>query len=154
MKFLFIFLFFPLVSSAQIKIDKAGDFWELRVDSALKVIKSTDSVYYSRILEVCDQISFWKNPFSSCDGEKGKKGTIIISSPDVKSGNIINICAVLVHESVHLKLLMTGMTFENIAEEEIFCYQYELSFLKKIPNVNKNLIRHAEKQIERLKATL
>lgn len=143
--------FFPLFSQAQIKIDKAGDFWELRVDSALKLIKSTDSIYYSRIIEVCDQISFWNNYFSSCDGEKGSRGTIIVSAPDVKSGNIINISAVLVHESAHLKLLMSGMTFETLAEEEIFCYQYELNFLRKIPNVNKSLIKHAEKQIAKLK---
>jgi hypothetical protein len=154
MKFIFILIFLPLVSSAQIKIDKAGDFWELRVDSALKLIKSTDSVYYSRILEVCDQISFWNNFFSSCEGDKGRKGTIIISSPDVKSNNIINICAVLVHESAHLKLLMLGMTFENLSEEEIFCCKYELDFLRKIPNVSKSLIKHAEKQIENLKDTL
>jgi hypothetical protein len=64
----FFLFFLPLIASAQIKIDKAGDFWEMYVDSALKKIKIIDSNYYTRIVEVCDQVSFWNNNFSSCEG--------------------------------------------------------------------------------------
>lgn len=149
---LFLFLFIiPVISSAQIKIDKAGDFWELHVDSALKKIQHIDSVYYRQIIEVCDSISFWNNVFSSCEGSVGESGTILISAKDVRSKNIDNICAVLVHESLHLKFLKLGQTFEELDLEEILCYEYELDFLRKIPGVSKNLIKHAESQIKKIK---
>lgn len=149
MRFLFLLFLFPLVSTAQIQIDKAGDFWELRVDSALKMIKSIDTIYYSRILQVCDRVSFWNNIYSSCEGDLNSKGTILISSKDVSSGNMYNICAVLVHESAHLKLIQSGLSFEDPDAEEVFCYRYELEFLRKIPGVSKSLIRHAETQIKK-----
>jgi hypothetical protein len=149
MRFFFILFFLPLSISAQVKIDKAGDFWEANVDSALKKIKIIDSNYYTQIIEVCDQVSFWNNNFSSCEGLAGSKGIILISAMDIRSKNIDNVCAVLVHESLHLKFLKMGMTFGDPAEEEVLCYLYELDFLKKIPDVNKGLIRHAETQIKK-----
>jgi hypothetical protein len=149
MRFFFILFFLPLIASAQIKIDKAGDFWEVNVDSALKKIKIIDSNYYTRIVEVCDQVSFWNNNFSSCEGLAGSKGSILISAIDVKAKNIDNLCAVLVHESLHLKFLKLGMTFDDPDDEEVLCYQYELEFLKKVPGVSKGLIRHAETQIKK-----
>lgn len=144
-----LFLFIPLFSSAQIKIDKAGDFWDLKVDSALNKIKLIDSNYYSRIVEVCDTISFWAGNFSSCYSTKGNKGTIIISSKDMKSGDIDDICAVLVHESLHLKILMLGITLDPNYEEAL-CYSYELDYLLKVPCVNVYLLKHAETQIYKM----
>ena len=147
MRYLIILiLFIPLISSAQVKIDKAGDFWDLKVDSALNKIKLIDSVYYSHILQVCDTVSFWPGNFSSCYGVYGKKGTIIISSKDMKSHDIDDICAVLVHESLHLKILMEGIKM-NGNDEEALCYYYERLFLLKVPGVKEYLIRHAENQI-------
>jgi hypothetical protein len=147
MRYLIILiLFIPLNSFDQIKIDKAGDFWDIKVDSAQNKIKLIDSVYYSHILQVCDTVSFWGGNFSSCYGGYGKKGTIIISSKDMKSNDIDDICAVLVHESLHLKILMSGVKMSQ-NEEEALCYTYERLFLLKVPCVNEYLIRHAENQI-------
>ena len=146
-----LFLFIPLFSSAQIKIDKAGDFWDLKVDSALNKIKLIDSSYYSRIVEVCDTISFWAGNFSSCYGGYGKKGTIIISSKDMRSNDIDDICAAIVHESLHLKILMDGIEMDG-NDEEALCYYYERSFLLKVPGVNEYLLRHAENQIQIMRA--
>lgn len=135
--------------SAQIRVDVAGDFWEIRVDSALKKIKNFDSFYYSQILDVCDMISFWNNNFSSCEGGSGRKGTILISTTDVKYGDINDVAAVIVHESLHLKFLKSDVVFDRPEDEEVLCYQYELGFLRKIPGVSESLIRHAEIQIKR-----
>jgi len=152
MRYLICFLLFiPSISFAQIKIDKAGDFWDLKVDSALNKIKMVDSVYYSHILEVCDTISFWAGNFSSCYGSYGRKGTIIISSKDMRSNDIDDICAVLVHESLHLKLLMDGVEMDG-NDEEALCYAYERAYLLKVPGVNEYLIKHTENQIVIMKA--
>ena len=152
MRYLIILiLFIPLTSLAQIKIDKAGDFWDLKVDSALNKIKLIDSVYYSHILQVCDTVSFWAGNFSSCYGTYGKKGTIIISSKDMRSNDIDDICAVLVHESLHLKILMMGMEMDG-NNEEALCYSYEKSFLLKVPGVNEYLIKHADDMILMMEA--
>jgi hypothetical protein len=143
---IFLILFIPLTSLAQIKIDKAGDFWDLKVDSALNKIKLIDSTYYSHILQVCDTVSFWAGNFSSCYGGYGKRGTIIISSKDMRSNDIDDICAVLVHESLHLKILMMGMEMDG-NNEEALCYAYEKLFLLKVPGVNQYLIKHADDMI-------
>jgi len=55
-----LILFIALTSLSQIKIDKARDFWNLKVDLTLNKIKRIDTVYYSHILSVCDTISFNK----------------------------------------------------------------------------------------------
>ena len=118
MRFFLVLFFLPLFSFAQIKIDKGGDFWELNVDSALRKIRTVDSSYYTQILEVCDQVSFWNNNFSSCEGSIGLKGTILISAIDVRSNNIDNLCAVLVHESIHLKFMKLGRIFDDPDDED------------------------------------
>jgi hypothetical protein len=152
MRYLIILiLFIPLTSLAQIKIDKGGDFWDLKVDSALNKIKLVDSVYYSRILQVCDTVSFWAGNFSSCYGGYERKGTIIISSKDMRSNDIDDICAVLVHESLHLKILMMGIEMDG-NDEEALCYAYEKGFLLKVPGVNQYLIKHADDMILMMKA--
>ena len=152
MRYLIILiLFIPLTSLAQIKIDMAGDFWDIKVVSALNKIKLIDSVYYSHILQVCDTVSFWAGNFSSCYGTYGKKGTIIISSKDMRSNDIDDICAVLVHESLHLKILMMGMEMDG-NNEEALCYSYEKSFLLKVPGVNEYLIKHADDMILMMEA--
>ena len=62
------------------------------------------------------------------------------------SNDIDNICAVLIHESLHLKILMSGIVLDP-NEEEALCYSYERSFLLKVPCINAYLIKHAENQI-------
>jgi hypothetical protein len=141
------FAFIPSLAYSQIKIDKGGNFWDLRVSEALEKIKSIDSNYYKTVNEYCQEISFWSGPYSTNSGDSLRRGTIIISSKDMNIGDIDNICAVIVHESLHLKLSSLGIKCsEN--EEEIICYQYEMDFLLKIPGVKSYLIRHADHQIK------
>ena len=77
-----LLLLFPLTLCSQIKVDKAGDGWNLKADSALNVIKQYDSTKYKLLLEVCNKIEFWNGSYSTNDGKK----TIVISVGDVKLG--------------------------------------------------------------------
>ena len=63
------------------------------------------------------------------------------------AGNINDLAATLVHESLHLFILKNKLKMpENY--EEVVCYTYELEMLLKIPNVEPWLVNHATKQIE------
>jgi hypothetical protein len=141
------FVFIPSIAYSQIKIDKGGNFWDLRVSEALQKIKFIDSNYYKTVNDYCQEISFWNGPYSTNSGDSLIRGTIIISAKDMNIEDLDNICAVIVHESLHLKLRSLRMSCsEN--EEEVFCYQYERDFLLKVPGVKSYLIRHAELQIK------
>jgi hypothetical protein len=64
----------------------------------------------------------------------------------MESGNVNNLAATLVHESMHLQI--ARMKKENAiilsdGYEERLCYSYELNFLNKIPFVETWLINHA-----------
>jgi hypothetical protein len=101
MKAIFVLIFLTsLPLFGQIKVDKAGDGWDLKVDSALTLIKTTDSAKYALLDSVCSNVSFWLSDFSSCESEEG--GRIYISVRDVKLNSINNLASVLVHESFHL----------------------------------------------------
>jgi hypothetical protein len=151
---LLIFILFPLSLQAQIKIDHAGDFWEIKVQDALDKVKSVDSIYYNLIVHSCDNISFWNGKFSTNSGGGiNQKGTIIISRGDILLNDIDNLCAVLIHESVHLQIIMSGRKFSE-AREEFICYSVELEYLRKVPGVGVYLIQHAESQITKYKALL
>ena len=144
---IFILLILPLSLNAQIKIDQAGDFWELKVQQALDKVKSVDTAYYNLIAESCDKISFWNGDFSTNEsGGLLTKGTIVVSRKDVIIGDINNICAVLVHEAVHLRIQMKGIKYTE-KEEEVICYSAERDFLMRVPGVGQYLIDHTEKQI-------
>jgi hypothetical protein len=133
------------ICKSQIVIDKAGDGWDLRADSALAIIKLTDTNNYKLVLQVCDKITFWSGIYSTNEGYKDTKGTIIISSTDAKAKSLNNLAAVIVHESLHLYLRYKGV--EESAKEEILCYSYEYNFLCKIPNIEYYLLDHCLKQI-------
>ena len=92
------------ICKSQIVIDKAGDGWDLRADSALAIIKQTDTTAYKLVLRVCNKITFWSGNYSTNEGYKDTKGTIMISSTDAKAKSLNNIAAVIVHESLHLYL--------------------------------------------------
>ena len=138
---LFLFLF-PTLISAQIKIDKAGDGWEYKADSALTLIKQYDSIKYELLLSVCDKIEFWNGSYSTNDGKK----TIVISVGDVKLGSIQNLSAVIIHESLHLYAAQYQKNWDNKVEENM-CYRYEFSFLEMLPDVEEWLWRHTLEQI-------
>lgn len=147
MRTLFLILnlsFFPLFG--QIKIDKAGDGWDLKVDSALALIKSMDSSKYDLLDSNCFKISFWLADFSSCDLES-EGGVIYVSARDISLNSINNLAAVLVHESLHLQVLKTK-TLMSPKEEENICYRYELEFVSKLPDAELWLKKHIIEQIE------
>jgi hypothetical protein len=136
-------IFFPLITSAQIKIDDVGDGWKNKVEQAIEVVKQYDPEKYTLLMENCEHISYSLLPFSTT--ENGT--TILIAQKEIIAGNINDLAATLVHESLHLYFWRNNMILpEN--EEEILCYTYELELLFKIPDVEPWLIGHAKKQIE------
>jgi hypothetical protein len=136
-------ILFPFILSAQIKIDDVGDGWKDKVEQAIEVVKQYDPEKYTLLMENCEHISYSLLPFSTT--ENGT--TILIAQKEIIAGNINDLAATLVHESLHLYFWKNNMIFpEN--EEEILCYTYELELLFKIPDVEPWLISHAKKQIE------
>lgn len=143
--FLAVFLsVFPL--SGQIRVDKAGDGWDLKVDSAIVLIKEADPAKYSLLTSVCSNVSFWVSDFSSCDLEEGG-GRIYIAAKDVKLNSVNNLASVLVHESLHIYFLKNQITLDP-SKEENYCYRYELEFVNKLPNPESWLKSHVIQQIE------
>lgn len=136
-------LFLSLNTSAQIRVDDVGDGWKSRVDSALELIKVYDPQKYNILTTYCDHIGYWNGNFSTTEGPS----MILISTREMKAGNINNIAAVLVHESLHLYYLTSVVKIDEHAEEAN-CYAYELDFLYHIPDVEYWLIDHAKKQIK------
>jgi len=138
----FILLLFPTFTYCQIDIDKAGDGWELKVDSALSIIKQYDSTKYKLLVSVCDKVEFWNGSYSTNNGNR----TIVVSVGDIKLGSLNNLSAVLVHESLHLYAVQAPMAWGDKVEENM-CYRYELSFLEMLPNVESWLWTHTMQQI-------
>jgi hypothetical protein len=136
-------IFFPFILSAQIKIDDVGDGWKNKVEQAIEVIKQYDPEKYTLLMENCEHISYSLLPFSTTETQN----TILISQKEIIAGNINDLAATLVHESLHLYFWRNNIVFPK-NEEEILCYTYELELLFKIPNVESWLISHAKKQIE------
>lgn len=134
----------PSMLFSQIKIDKAGDGWDLEIEKALHLIYGTSQTHYLNITENVKRIEFWNNTYSSNDGQ----GVIVIAANDMKLGSINNLAAVLVHESCHIVLSKAGSTLSP-NKEEVECYVYELVFLKKLSNIEPDLIKHIEQQIEK-----
>ena len=144
MKLLIICLsFIPFFSFSQIKIDDVGDGWKGKVEQALAIVKQYDTEKYNLLIESCTHISYSLLSFSTT--ENGN--TILISQKQIIAGNINDLAATLVHESLHLFILKNKLKMpENY--EEVVCYTYELEMLLKIPNVEPWLVNHATKQIE------
>ena len=135
-----LFLLAPIFCKGQIIVDKAGDGWDLKIDSAINLIKQYDSTKYNLLLNVCNKIEFWNGNYSTNDGKK----TIVVSVNDVKLNSLNNLASVVIHESFHLYLSEKSL---NTKKEENMCYRYELSFIKKLPNIEEWLWNHTLKQI-------
>jgi hypothetical protein len=133
----------PNLLSSQPVIDKAGDDWDVEVQKALHLISRTSPTQYQNIVRYVERIEFWNQNYSSNDG----KGVIVVAVKDIKLKSTNNIAAVLVHESCHIILNEFKLSKKK---EEIECYVYELVFLKKLPNVEPELVEHCIKQIENL----
>jgi len=99
--FVLAFMFFTHNATAQITIPKAGDGWDLKVDSALLLIAKMDSDKYIRLIDVCDRVDFWISNYSS-NSVTHDGNTIYIAIDDMKLNSINNIACILVHESMHL----------------------------------------------------
>lgn len=140
-----ILLAVTAVSDAQIVIDQAGDNWRAKVDSAVSLIKLAPSFYHQALIESCDSVAFFTANFSSCSGGLGQKGTIFVSTKDVKLG-IQNIAAVLIHESLHLNLQMKGISLPPNKEEHL-AYMFEWQFLMNLPGADPALIKYAENRM-------
>jgi hypothetical protein len=145
MRLFLLLLLIPFASSGQIRIDKAGDGWDLKIDSALAVIKKTNPQKHQLLDSVCQEVSFWISNFSSNE-LVGKTGKIYVSTKDVKLG-INNLACVLVHESLHLYFLRKGVKMTP-TEEENYCYRYELEFIEKLINPEPWLKENALKHIQ------
>jgi len=142
-----LFLILSIPCFSQIKIDKAGDGWDLKVDSAIQLIRRVDIDKYKMLDTNCYQISFMISPYSSCLLEDGL-GHIYIAVNDMKLNSINNIAVVLVHESLHLYIAKKGIELIP-AKEETFCYMYELNFIEKLTNPEPWLIEHALNNINK-----
>jgi len=145
MRLFLLLLLIPFTISGQIKVDKAGDGWDLKIDSALTVIKCTDLQKHQLLDSVCQEVSFWISNFSSNE-LVGKTGKIYVSTKDIKLG-VNNLACVLIHESLHLYFLRKGVKMAP-AEEENYCYRYELEFIEKLANPEPWLKENALKHIQ------
>jgi hypothetical protein len=132
----------PFLTFGQIRIDDVGDGWKGKVEQALQVVQQTDCEKYEMIVSTCTHISYSTANFATT--ESGN--TILIPRREIMAGNINDIAAILVHESLHLYILQTKMLMPE-ADEELLCYAYELEFLLQIPGVEQWLLDHARKQI-------
>jgi hypothetical protein len=130
-------------------IAKAGDGWDLKVDSALRLIKTVDSSKYVVIKDVCQRIDFWKSSFSSTGVVEGDY-TILVADADIKLNSINNLAAVLVHESLHLMFVLEDAVMSE-REEEFRCYLYELSFIKNIPTPEPWLLANIYEKLQKYK---
>lgn len=142
-KWFLILLIAPLLSFSQIKVADVGDGWKNRVDSAILIIKKYDPEKYNVLLETCQNIGYWNGAFSTTEGDS----MITIAVNDIKSFNIYNIAAILVHESLHLYIKQLYFKLDPNKEESL-CYRYELNFLMNVPEVDAWLISNAVKMIE------
>jgi hypothetical protein len=143
---LLILVLLPNFLLSQIKADKVGNGWDLKIDSAIQLIKKIDIEKYQLLDSVCDRVEFWSSGFSSNEGSFGKKGTILVAVKDVQLNSINNLAVVLVHESLHLHVLQKGYIIIP-EQEEAWCYRYELDFIDKLKNPEPWLKQHAIKQL-------
>ena len=132
----------PFLAFSQIRIDDIGDGWKAKVEQALTVIQQIDCEKYDLLMATCKHISYSTATFATT--ESGT--TILIPRREIVVGNINDIAAILVHESLHLYMLQNKLIMPE-ADEEVLCYAYELEFLLQIPGVETWLLDHARKQI-------
>jgi uncharacterized protein (DUF779 family) len=140
--FSFLYLFSFLECKSQIVIIDGGEGWKSKIDSALSIIKTYDTTKYNTLLKVCHEIGYCTDNSSTIE----YPNVIILSTKDIKSGNINDIAAAIVHESRHLYIYQNNITLPY-NKEEYLCYDYELRFLKKIPNVDNYLILNCKRMM-------
>ena len=138
-----ILLMFYSSCFSQVRIADVGDGWKNEVEQALDTIQKYDIQKYYLIMETCSNVAYWNGGFATTEGDS----TITIPTKDMIFGNIYNISAILVHESIHLYFKGTEFNLSpNV--EEVIAYQHELEFLEKIPCVDQWLIENAKNKIK------
>jgi hypothetical protein len=148
MRILFILIMsLPTLVSAQIKIDDVGDGWKVKVDSAITLIKKVSPDAWLLLDSTTSNVEFWLGDRSSTRPDPNfKKGTILLAVDEIELG-VVNIAAVLVHESLHLSFHQRKFALEP-KQEELTAYLWELLFLVQVPNCPLWLIQNAEAQIK------
>jgi hypothetical protein len=130
-------------SFSQIRITDVGDGWKGKVEQALDTIQKYDKEKYYLIMETCKVVAYWNGGFATTESDS----IITIPTKEMNNGNIYNIAAILVHESLHLYFITTKFNLKpNV--EEVIAYQHELEFLKKVPYVDQWLIENAKNKIK------
>lgn len=142
MKKVIAFLLICTSGFGQIKVDDVGPGWKDKVLQAIEVVRTYDIKKYNFLIEHCHYVNFWNGTYSTTE----LPDRIVISAAEVTKGNINDLAAALVHESLHLCFSKNVITISSFKEEEL-CYKYELDFLMNIPNVEPWLIKHAQQQI-------
>jgi hypothetical protein len=137
---LFFLSFIPFITFSQIRIDDVGDGWKAQVEQALQLIKNVDSNKYQVVIAYCDHISYALTPYSTTEAGH----IILLSTAEMKRGNVYDIATAIVHESLHLYFQRFPIGLDP-NDEEALCYAYEIEFLKQIPGVDPWLIEHAMK---------
>lgn len=137
MKLLFTFIscFAMLNGNSQIKVDKAGNFWDKEVYKALALIKEIDSTTYNYVQDNVDRISFWNENYNTFEIVGGKR--ILLISAQIMDKSLNNLSSTIVHESYH-----SCHAIDNAkpCKEELDAYLFELSFLFKVKNTEPWLI--------------
>ena len=139
---LLILLALSSYSFTQIRITDVGDGWKGKVEQALDTIQKYDKEKYYLIMETCKVVAYWNGGFATTESDS----IITIPTKEMNNGNIYNIAAILVHESLHLYFITTKFNLRpNV--EEVIAYQHELEFLKKVPCVDQWLIENTKNKI-------
>jgi hypothetical protein len=135
-KLFLLILLFSFSLSAQIKIDKAGDFWDLEIRKSLEQIQKIDVFMYDYVETNVDRISVWNsgiNSFEVVDGER----VIFISSKNFGRGSINNLSSTIIHEAYHIA---HRQEHNPVCNEEMQAYLFELNYLFKIKDVEPWLV--------------
>ncbi len=137
--------------SGQIVVDDVGDGWKKKVDSAMTLVKTVSPDAWALIDSTTNRVEFWLGDRSSTRPDPNfKKGTILLAVDEIDLG-VINIAAVLVHESLHLSFHQKKFGLDPI-QEEVTAYLWELAFLLQVPNCPVWLVKNAEYQIMTLRS--
>jgi hypothetical protein len=135
-KLFLLILLFSFTVSAQIKVDRAGDFWDLEIKKSLIQIEEIDPFMYDYVKTNVDRISVWNGDFNSFEVINGER-VIFISSKNFGRGSINNLSSTIIHESYHIA---HREEHNSVCSEEMHAYLFELNFLFKIKDVETWLV--------------
>jgi len=124
-----------LAGNSQIKVDKAGNFWDKEVYKALAHIKEIDSTAYDYVLSNTDRISFWNENYNTFEVVNGTR--ILLLSSQIMDKSLNNLSSTIVHESYHS---CHAIDHAKPCREELDAYLFELSFLFRMKDAEPWLI--------------